>query len=102
MDDSGTKEKAVQAFLSANIFLKYLCFKYATKLLLLHCSESLGLHKTRSCNNLYLKRPAINVYHKSFQYQGAFEWNHFPKNMTNICSEVTFKNYAKNFNLANR
>ena len=27
-----------------------------------------------------LKIPATNFYHKSFEYQGDFEWNHLPKN----------------------
>ena len=55
--------------------------------------KSWSMYMTRSNNNLYLKRPATN----SFEYQGAFEWNHFPDNMKNIHTETTSKNYGKDY-----
>ena len=70
---------------------QYLCCKFIT-------NESLGLRTTRGSSNLHLKRPTTNFYHNSFEYQGAFDWNHLPNNIKTIHSETAFKCYVqKNF-----
>ena len=53
---------------------QYLCSKFAT-------NKSLDHHTIRGSSNLYLKRPTTNFYHNSFEYQGAFDWNHLPNNI---------------------
>ena len=69
---------------------QYLCSKFVT-------NESLGLCTTRGSSNLYLKRPTTNFYRNSFEYQGAFDWNHLPNNIKTICSETAFKCFVQNF-----
>ena len=66
---------------------QYLCSKFVT-------NESLGLRTTRGSSNLYLKRPTTNFYRNSFEYQGAFDWNHLPNNIKTICSETAFTSYV--------
>lgn len=68
---------------------QYLCSKFVT-------NESLGLCTTRGSSNLYLKRPTTNFYQNSFEYQGAFDWNHLPNNIKTIRSETAFKSYVQN------
>ena len=58
---------------------QYLCSKFVT-------NESLGLRTTRGSSNLHLKRPTTNFYYNSFEYQGAFDWNHLPNNIKTIHS----------------
>ena len=63
---------------------QYLCSKFATR-------ESLGLRTTRGSKNLHLKRPATDFYHNCFEYQGTFDWNHFPDNIKTTRLETAFK-----------
>ena len=63
---------------------EYLCSRFQTN------STLPNYAKTRGWNNVHLRRPNTDWYKRSFEYQGAKDWNSLPNELKSITSKHVF------------
>lgn len=56
--------------------------------------------RSNTSRNICLKMPNVNIYRKSFCYNGPIEWNQLPDDIKTSQSFPSFKNKSKNYFLA--